>query len=216
MMAEAYQVYKQPNTQGLLIAALVGLGGIGLIYLASKGGGAGPVDSGCLAPGDEMSLPFGPNLTDSGVITMQGDQTLDVANPAVYYKGAGRDVYTAARIVQDQGAGRGLITVYGSGIAGVHLMPSSALAANALVPPSQQQPAGVDPGVLRLYPFRGHDPASNPICGWDAFPGPADLYLEVFGICNIARDGVDGFASVTCNNRVPVRRKVWQGKILFV
>lgn len=235
---QAFVYAKKPDNTGLAIAAAVGLGGVAILWLMSQGkgavpsppgggtpgagpaiGGSGPVDRSCLSSMERISDPASASIVSAGIIGKVRGVTIDVVQPVIQYQGPGRNLYTSARIVQNQGwdpirnVERGWITVYGSGIAGIYIPASPTPKLFALVPSSPISTLG---GTLTMYPFPGPpNSQANQICGWDAYPGKATLLIEVFGLCR-SSDGADGFASVTCNGRSPLARYTGTDKILFV
>ena len=199
---------RPQRTEIIAIAAAVGLGGVALILLGLKGkagiGGLAP-----LGPGEFMGSPASAFLEGTGVITVPVMGAIAATRPQVQYSGPGRDAYTYFRIVQNQG-GRA-VTVYGSGVAGVHVGPANTPTTFDLVSPSQPEPPGCPAQALCAYPWPGVLP--TPICGGPPRPGPADAVLEVYERRTAA--DADGFSSPTCNGRVPVARKLYPNKVLF-
>jgi len=204
----------------LVVAGILGAGGIALIlYAVAKGGGAPTPGISPLRAGEAMGQPTSPNVEGAAQIQIRRGDTFAALRPTVTYLGTGRDTFTQFSIRQQQGGQ--WVTVYASGVAGVHVGPSPQLANWDLVSPQQLQPAGCPGQSLCCFPFPGVGP--NPICGAPAAAGPASAYLEVFQrVENItgpwpAGSGDDpGFASPTCNGRIPVAVKVWPNKIMFV
>lgn len=213
-----YAVYaKKPDSGVVIVAGALGLAGLFLVFKAlGKGDLARLPDppAGCgLRSGEEMSNPASVTL-EGGTATVRVGQTFYIENPTVLYQGPGRDAFTYLRVVQVRGGQA--VTVYGSGIAGIHLQPSSAMREMKLVRDDQVQPEGAPQNSLMAYPWPG-DP-SMPISGAPAEPGSADVWLEIYERCAAA--DVDGYAAPTFPHagayRVPVRRHVYPGRIVFV
>jgi hypothetical protein len=223
MADNAYYVDKGQTTP-LVVAGLLGVGGIALIvYAIAKGGGAPDPDKGPMRPGETMGDPTSATMQAPGPVNIRRGDRLSVLRPTVGYSGPGRDAFTQFSIRQEQ---RGQwVTVYASGVAGVHVGPSPQAANWDLVSPNQPQPSGCAAQSLCAFAWPGVEgPVGffpNPICGAPPQPGPASAYLEVFErVGNISGPFIGpydpGFASPTCNKRIPVAVKVWPGKIVFV
>lgn len=210
---------EQDMTPVWLIGGALAVGG--LVWALSQGQGQGQaprkgitaLTSNCELQGEQLSNPASLTLEQSGpgYFRIPIGQTLELKGNTILYQGPGRDVFTAARIIQQMGDQ--WVTVYGSGIAGIHLYASPVMKEFALVPSDPPSALG---GSLVLYPWPpGPSPTSNPICGQAAVPGlDAILLLEVFGICSSA--DADGYSSVTCMKRQPLRRHEYDGKVAFV
>jgi hypothetical protein len=104
------------------------------------------------------------------------------------------------------------VSVYGSGVAGVHVGPADTLTEFDLVSPQQPQPEGAQPQSLTAYPYPGTVP--TPVCGVHPEAGPATVWLTVYGKKHVS--DADGFSSPTCMQRVVVKRSVFPNKIMFV
>lgn len=204
--------YLRKGQSGPLVAAgVLGVGGIALIvYAIAKGGGAPTPATGPLGPGETMGKPTSPTLDQSTQIPVRRGDRIAAVRPTVTYSGPGRDTFTQFSIKQQRGGQ--WVTVYASGVAGVHVGPSPSVAPWNLVSPEEIQPPGCPPQSLCAFPFPGVGP--NPICGAPAQAGPASAYIEVFER-RLPQDA-DGFSSPTCNGRIPVAVRVWANKILFV
>lgn len=213
---------KKPSREGLAVAGILGLGGIGLIVWAltqqGKETGPGPVAPPCfggtlrnlrcltldqMADGTPALIT---EATDEGIIMAQ------VVAPTIEYQGPGGDTFTGFFITQRIGGED--VTVAASGLAAVHVGPSTGgFMTFPLVSPDQPEPPGCRPQALCAYPWPGTKSAVF-ICGTPPQPGPADAWIEVFQRCTTA--DVDGFASPTCNPRVPIHVRKWPGKFTLV
>jgi len=131
--------------------------------------------------------------------------------PQVTYKGPGRDTFTYMAIRQLQ---RGqLVTVYATGVAGVHVGPAPAPAVFDLVGASQPQPDAACPQQsLCAMPWPGV--AVNPISGAPPVVGSASLYLEVYQ--RKFPEDADGFSSPSFNNRKWVAQKIYGNLVTFI
>jgi len=209
-MADQGYYIKKGQTTPLIVAGLMGVGGVVLIvYAIAKGGGAPRPPTNPLEPGEAMGEPSTPTLELEGQISIRRGDRFAVLAPTVPYRGSGRDTYSQFSIKQQQGGQ--WVTVYASGVAGVHVGPSPSLASWDLVSPDQPQPTGCPGQSLCAFPFPGVGP--NPICGAPAQQGVASAYVEVFER-KYAQDA-DGFASPTCNGRIPVSVRMWPNKFIF-
>lgn len=211
---------KKPVPAVYAIAGLLALGGVGLMLLAFRGrdplGGLNP-----WRPGEDPQDLRSPNLDGAGQIAVRRGDPFAALRPTVKYGGPGRDVYTYFRIVQNQGGT--WVTVYGSGVAGVHVGPpnpgvTSALTEYYLVSPQEVQPnfpACVSQSLC-AFPHPGSN--VSPICGAPAQPGAAMAVLEIYENQSLSGNpaDADGFSSPTCNPRVAILRREYPDKILFV
>jgi len=159
-MPEQYtQFIRKPDRGMLAVAGVVGAGGVALIVWAiARGQGIPLPPLAPLNPGESMGRPFSASLDSSGVIHLRRGDLLSVLNPTAEYEGPGRDTFSYCSVVQLQG--RQWVTVYGSGVAGVHVGPSQSLAAWPLVSVDQLQPPGCAPQSLCMFPWPGPQPAS--------------------------------------------------------
>ena len=220
-MAQDIAVVKKPKPEIMAISALLAIGGVGMIVLwAMQRGQEGHGDLKPIAPGEFMSLPISPALEGSAVTPLLIGQVLAVTRPSVIYQGPGRDTFTYAQIKQNIGPGGQAVTVYGSGVAGVHVGPASEPTVFDLVAEDQPQTPGCPQYGLCMEGWPGT--GVSPICGMPPRAGYADVYLQVYQIRD-PQDG-DGFTSPTCGwgdtpetmrPRVPVIHKVYRKKILF-
>ena len=211
---------KKPVPAVYAIAGLLGFSGVALILLAFRGkdplGGLNP-----WRPGEDPQNLRSPNLDASGQITVQRGAPVAALRPTVEYGGPGRDVYTYFRIVQEQGGT--WVTVYGSGVAGVHVGPpnpgvTSALTEYYLVAPTEVQPPFAQCVAQSLCAFPWPGTQVSNICGAPAQAGSAMAVLEIYENASLSGNpaDADGFSSPTCNNRVAIFRKEYPNKILFV
>lgn len=211
---------KKPVPAVYAISALLGLSGVALIIFALRGkdplGGLNP-----WRPGEDPQDLRSPNLELAGQIAVSRGTPFAALRPTLKYGGPGRDVYTYFRIVQNQGGT--WVTVYGSGVAGVHVGPpnpgvTSALTEYYLVSPQEVQPPFPQCVAQSLCAFPWPGANVSNICGAPAQPGNATAVLEIYE--NQSQSGnpadADGFSSPTCNNRVAILRKSYPDKILFV
>lgn len=214
----------------------LGLGYLGiagaLLTIRATGGGLGPTSLAEYGP--LQPVPNGGTLRDLSLPSVPmgsihlGD-VLPVPTPQAFYEGGDLDVFSYARIIQKRGST--WVTVAGSGVAKVALPTRSLqVAPNVyrLVSAGQPEPTGCPPGFLCCFPWPGPyvppspDPRATagqpgyivtPICGAPPQPGQADLLIEVY-VRTLAND-VDGFASPTCNRRLPVARMAYQAAVQY-
>lgn len=202
---------KKPKTDVMALAALLGASGVALIAwsLTQR------------KPIADAPNPLGAGEKLDGLASLSLDQDFTIEVPAagtgliivgaphVRYTGPGRDCYTYAQIKQYQHGQ--WVTVYGSGIAGIHLPEGTGQQFN-LVPPTQTQPEGCPQLSLCCQKWPGTQ--ENPICGAPPARGLASVLLEVYE--KRYPVDADGFSSPTCNpTRRPVARRVYSDKVLF-
>jgi hypothetical protein len=206
-----------------MAAAVAAIGGGALlVFLATRKGGDGALAP--LKPGETLDSLYTPTLdSSSSVIEVTIGQPFPVLNPQARYGGSptGRDTYTHFRIVQND------ITVYGSGVAGVHLgVPDGPVAPQQyyLVSPNEPQPAGCPAGQhLCCFPWPGLPP--TPICGAAPRPGLATGIFEIYECSHPVGDPQHDrcFESPSCiardasgrPARLPVARKTYPNRIRF-
>jgi len=204
-MPDIIAIKKTQGSGVAVVSAGLVAGGLALLLFSlTKKDGIAPVPEGKLETPTSVSL-VGPNA-----ITVAIGATIPILDPIARYQGSGRDTYTHFRVVQVQNGVR--VTVQGSGIAGVHVGPAATLTPYHLVAFDQPQPPDCPQQTLCAYPWPGPSPA--PICGAPPVPGYADAYLEIYQKKD--PQDWDGFASPTCNGRVPVARLQIANKILYV
>lgn len=219
-------VIKKPRTEVMVVAGLMAVGGVALILLALRkgiSGAFGPLAP--LGPGESLTDIRSANLDAAGVLTLQahGVQGLPALDPTVIYQGAGRDTFSYFQVKQFQ-SGQ-WVTVYGSGVAGVHVGPAPIPTRYHLVSAEECQPTGCPSLSLCAFPWPGNVGVSGlcqgspitqvtPICGAAPIPGHAVAAIEIYER-KTAADG-DGFTSPTCNPRIPVARREFAGKIMFI
>lgn len=210
-----------------LIAGLMAAGGIALVLSGLRSGtgdggdgGDGGGDHGgsdifgTISPvsGNESMGQVSSSGLSAGRIPLQIGQKLALQTPIVGYAGPGRNTYTYARILQQMGVGAGQwVTVYGSGVAGVHIGPAASVFNFPLVSPTEVQDPLYPPGSLVLEQYPG--PPATSISGAPPELGAGTLILEIYQRATTA-DG-DGFASPTENGRLPIRRSIFRDLILF-
>ncbi len=208
---------KKPNPAVYAISGVLALGGIGLIVLGFRGGvslGA----TGPLRPGETLDTLRSPNLDAAGQIVVSIGDPIAAQRPTARYSGPGRDTYTYFRILQQFGGQ--WVTVYGSGVAGVHVGPPSgpsALTEYYLVAPNEVQPPFAQCVAQSLCAFIWPGAEVSNICGRAPRPGPATAVLEVYQNQHLSGNAADadGFSSPTCNSRLPVFRREYPNKIMF-
>ncbi len=192
----------------LLSAGLIVGGGL-LILLAGRKGTAK------LKPGEALTGLTTDTFVAGVPLPLDIGRVFAALNPRVSYKGPGRDAYSYFRIEQMQNGSP--VTVQASGVAGVHLPSSPTATEYRLVSPDEVQPAGCPTGQhLCAFPWPGLV-GSTPLCGAPPQPGPATAILEIYQ--NQADSGdprdADGFSSPSCNNRVPVAKRVYTNLITY-
>jgi len=210
------------------LGVALGIGGLVLVGIALASGGKGgqPIPEG---------HKFGRIITEidgiAGTIHLQAGKPLMLYNPAVEYQGPGIDVFTYFSLRQRQGGSD--VTVYGSGVAGVHVGPAGSMMAFRLVSDTQPQPAdgtcnrdGKSAGPwMCCYIWGSPSTRPTPICGAPPVAGPADILIECF--LKAADSGnpadADGFSSPTCYRVGGKPRlamvgltKRYSGKVVFV
>lgn len=210
-------VIKSRN-EVLALSGLLVVGGMALVLsgLSNKGGGGGASDEfGKLAavhPDETVGVPTVAGI-GTGVLPVQIGQPFALVNPTVSYAGPGRDTYTHMRVVQFRNSH--WITVYGTGVGGVHVGPSNEVRNFALISPDELQPPGCPPQSLCAFPWPGAE--VSPINGAPADLGKATVLLEIYQ--NSQQSGnpadADGFSSPTYNNRIPIRRSAFRDAVLF-
>lgn len=204
--------------QGIVaLSTLLGLGGFAAIVYALTRSLPGAPGSAPLNPGEGMTNLHAANLeapTPGGLqIAITGAVEIpyiSAVRPRVTYVGPGRDTFTYFAIRQVQ---RGaLVTVYASGVAGVHVGPASVPMVFDLVSPSQPQPEGCPAQSLCANAWPGFP--ENPVCGAPPIPGPASVYLEIYE--RRYPVDADGFSNPSCNDRRWVAQKVYPNKVTFL
>lgn len=210
-------VVKKPRPEVMAISALLAAGGVGMILLwAMQRSEKGYGDLRQIAPGELMSQPISPTLEGSGVVSIRIGEGIAALMPTVMYVGPGRDTFSYFQVKQRQYGEA--VTVYGSGVAGVHVGPAAEPMVFPLVAADQPQPGGCPAQALCAFNYPGPPGAEN-ICGGPPMPGYGDAYLEIYQRQD-PQDG-DGFASPTCGSadvpipRVPIITKIYRGKVLF-
>jgi hypothetical protein len=208
------------------LGLLIGAGGLVLVGLALASGGK---------PGQRIpdGHRFGRIVTEFDSITgarpLQAGKPIQLYNPSIEYDGPGIDVFTYLSIRQQLGGSQ--VTVYGSGVAGVHVGPSSGLRPFRLVSDTQPQPAdgtcnrdGKIAGPwMCAYIWGSPSTRSTPICGAPPVLGPADIWVECFFKASDSGNGADadGFSSPTCYRvagkpRLAFAHLTYRGKVVFV
>lgn len=202
---------NKPRAEVYAISGLVVLGGLGLVLLASRAGAPGLGPTAPLEPDEAMADLQSPILDQPGILQVRRGLPVAATMPTIRYQGPGRDTFSHFRIVQLRGGD--WVTVYASGVAGVHVGPAAELTTYPLVSPEEVQPAGCPQQSLCAFPWPGTE--DHPICGAPADPGMATAVLEIYER-KTAKDG-DGFASPSCNLRVPLEpRNVYMNKVQFI
>ncbi len=226
---------KKTLSPGVMVfAGLLGAAGITLIVFGLQGSRFLLFP---LRPGEKMGDLTSPSFRDGELKRVTIGDPIVCASPTVQYEGAGRDVYTYFSVQQRQ-QGQ-WVTVYGSGVAGVHVGPpnpgvTSALTRYYLVSDTEDQNiAGTLNGraydlhfpirSLGALPWPG-SPLVSPICGAPPVPGPASAVLLVYQNQSLSNDAADadGFSSPTCGSalvnhaRKPVFVKEYSNAIRFI
>ena len=149
-------------------------------------------------------------LSTPSTIDVVRGQPIMLVDPTVLYQGPGMDTYTYFQVKQIQNGVK--VSVQGSGVAGVHVGPATTLPPFHLVAADQPEPPDCPARGLCAYVWPGPEPA--PICGAPPQPGYADAYLEIYQ----RRDPQDhdGFASPTCNGRIPIMRLKLANKVRYL
>ncbi len=215
------QVATRPRRSEIIaLSAGLGAGGLLLIVLGLRGGRA-PI-SGVRGPrpGESWGEPFSRAFEQEigriqipAAMAQPNTFPISMVRPQWLYQGPGRNAYSHFRLLQVQ---RGqLVTVYGSGVAGVHVGPAARPTVFDLVSPTQPQPPGCQPQSLCAFPWPGVPP--TPIAGAPPQPGYADAYLEIYEDAALSGDprDADGFSSPTFNNRVPAVRRIYKNAVRF-
>lgn len=194
-------------TKEELITLAVIAGGVGLgVLLLSSGGAAAASGGFSHVPG--MSAPYlsgGPTGVTSLPAATGASGLLVKLTPIVDYLGPPRNVYTYAKIIQNN------TVVAGSGVAGVSIGfdNPTAMKTYPLVPGQEPQPDGTQGPYLWVYTWPGPPgpgggtTVPGGICGTPPVKGAAQLILDVY--YNSSESGnsadADGFSSPTCNHR---------------
>ena len=210
-MAELIAKLEETTFLSLLLAAE----GLSIVALGMRRSGVdlGPVHAKGLLPGEEILALGIQNIERKGPIPVRIGDAFPAVLPSILYKGPGRDTYTYFRIVQNVGGD--WVTVYGSGVAGLHLFASATPQIFALVSTTEIQPAGCPSQSLCAFPWPG-EPKVTGICGGPAQPGVATAVLEIYGKMGV--EDADGFSSPTCVGRMPIdasARVVFKDAIVF-
>ena len=162
------------------LAVLTAVAGGGLILLAlgkgsSAGGGGFPSQYGTIYGVTVPGAPSTAALAVDATGANGGATHLTIPTPIVDYAGPGVDMYTYAQIKQVvNGSVR---TVWGSGVAGVHVGPpnpgaTSARASYPLVSAQEPQPCNASPAAqLTLIPWPGNFFYCGGTCGQGATNG---------------------------------------------
>ena len=208
---------KKPKPEVLALSGLLVLGGLGAVLLAMKAGGGGetirPI------PDGKLEGLGSPNLDAAGTFQISRTAKFAALLPYVHYIGTGRSVYSFFQIKQLINGE--MVTVFGSGVAGVFLAPAAILTQYALVSAQEVQPPGCPSGQnLCAEPWPGNE--TTPICGAPPRVGPADAVLEIYQ--NATQSGnpadADGFSSPTCMHdgrlRIWIAQRVYKNKIQFI
>lgn len=206
-MPETLIVAKKQESGLSMVSAGLIAGGVALIAwsLVSKRGGLNPIN-----PGEKLEGLASLSLSGPNPIQVRIGDPIQVLDPTVAYLGPGRDAYSFVQIRQMRNGIQ--VPVQASGVAGSHLGLATVLTTYHLIPPEQPQPPGCPQSALCAYIWPGPEPA--PICGAPPEPGYADVWLEIYEKKN--PNDFDGYASPTCNGRIPVARLVLLNKIFYV
>ena len=194
-------IKKGYDKEIITLSALLGVTGIGIIVLGLRGAAA---TMGGIRGVTVTELESGPKQVSLGDV-------IQIVAPKALWQGPDRDLFTYLDIRQKQPNGD-WASVYGSGVAGLHVPACPQAAWVNLVAPDQPEPPDCAAQGLCAYPYPGRiDPNTGsiptPICGAPAQVGPATARLLIF---------TDGFAAPTCNNRKPIYLKEWANVINFV
>jgi len=198
----------------LAVAGALAVGGVALVaYALTRQGGYGGYGLTPVVPylNHKFGKPYDEELQGLTEPVPLGDP-IAITRPMVLYQGSGIDTYTFLRILQVQGGAT--YTVYGSGLAGIHLQEATSQTLMQLVAEDQIQPDGTQAPILAAYPYPGVGP--NPLCdGAEPRLGLAWALIEIY-LKRDPADGFDGFSAPLCNARRPVARSIKYLKFSFV
>lgn len=221
-------VVSKQKSSAIVVAGLMGVGGLALVFLGLKKTAPAGVPPGGtydelgplapLQPGEKITDLALSNIMGAGTNSASPGQIINVGTPTCSYVGPGRRFYTYVRIVQNQN--QQLVTVAGSGVAGVGVPPSTGSSVQ-LVASNQPQPPecnnGTPGAVMCVVPWPGVKP--TPVCGAPvSFGNPpaaaaaAWLVLEVYQDSQASGKAADadGYSAPTCNPRIAVARKIFK------
>lgn len=208
---------RKAKPEVLIGAAALGIGGIVLIVMATRKQGPS-IPTNPLGPGESLGDLTSPTFSGQVAlpITLARGANLAALRPTVVYQGPGRDTFSYFRVMQVQGGV--WTTVYGSGVAGVHVGPASTPTRYDLVSPDEIQPTGCPSQSLCALIYPG--PLTTPICGAPPQAGPATAVLEIYELKFPA--DADGFSAPTCVHEGALRKpvqggvRIWTDAIRFV